>query len=143
MTSPIEIVLASDWFEARVESLILDRRHNGHTRDVRDRRRHPAKFVCRLPQPWRVPVAQGVLNRAQMLREVGSQGPTNAVEDGRVTAACGQQHTRVQERPSRGAAGCAGSGGPVDCRPQVGSLDRLGQEVVHAGRETSFAVFYP
>jgi len=32
---------------------------------------------------------------------------------------------------------------PVHRRPQVGRLDRLGEEVVHAGREAALAILFP
>ena len=55
--------------------------------------------------------------------------------------------TRGSSRPGRSSVGrrpgTPGGDHSVDRRPQVGGPDRLGQEVVHAGRQAPLAVFLP
>ena len=96
-----------------------------------------------LAQPGRVPVPQGVLNCPQVVRQAGPEGLTDLVQDGGVAPAGGQEHPRGKQAWSRWFGRRARGPDPVDRSPEVGGLDRFGQEVVHAGRQAPVAVFLP
>ena len=122
---------SSSWPLSRIVFQV--RRHaTGHGRK---RGHHSAKLVGGLTQPRRIPLTQGVLNRREMIRQASPKRLTNLIQDGGVAAAGSQQDRRVEQARSRFVGVRLSVRHPVNRRPQVGSLDRLGQEVVHARRQ--------
>ena len=78
-----------------------------------------------------------------MFRQASPKCLTNLLQDDGVAPAGGQQHTRIEQAWRRWVGGRGRTRDPVNRRPQVGGLDRLGQEIVHACREAPLAVFFP
>src|SRR6266853_1340925 len=78
-----------------------------------------------------------------MIRQAGLERLTNLLQDDAVAPTGGHEYACVEQFSCRSVGRCVSTRDPINRHPQVGGLDRLSQEVVHAGREAPIAVFYP
>src|SRR5207253_3726857 len=106
------------------------------------RRPQPAEFVSSFAQAWCVPICEGIVNRLEVIRQASSKRLTDILQNDGVASAGSQEHTWVEQARSRSVGRRPCINDPVNGRPQVRGLDRLGEEIVHAGREAPLAVFF-
>ena len=75
----------------------------------------------RLPQTWRVLVAEGLLDGRQVVRHADPKRLADSLQDAGVASACGQQHLRIEQAAPRAGRGRMGGHQPIDRHPHFGN----------------------
>ena len=118
----------------------------------REGREQAAQLMGRFPQVGRVLPRDGLLHSGQGTRYVVLEDADQLVQEHRIVVAGRQQRlgsTRIPGSVDE-ASGASDAGRPASTRSMAAKSsagpmgeDRLGQEVVHAGRQAPLAVFWP